>query len=125
MRQVLAGVLLLSLVVILTGSASAPVAPVWQQSALQRNFDWRDPESYFDATRNTLNRSNITWTPVANLQATCESESRRRGNKGFGYPLQACSFWVGNQCDIFTNLRANMHTVGHEVLHCFQGNFHP
>jgi len=77
----------------------------------------------FDAT-NDKETVSITWRAVDNVQKACEVESRKRGNKGFGYAVNACSFWEGNTCTIITQRRVNMHTLGHETLHCFKGNWH-
>lgn len=83
-----------------------------------------DPSSNFDTSANYTSSSTITWIPVDNVQKSCEAESRRRGYKGFGYSMFACSFFDGNQCTIITGKKTNMHTLGHEVRHCFQGNWH-
>ena len=88
--------------------------------------DWRDPNSRFDARRKMSETIAITWRTVDNVQQACEAESRRRGNGGFGYGVEACSFWNsdGTECTIITKNRASMHELGHEVRHCFQGNYH-
>jgi len=91
----------------------------------QGGFDFRNPESRFDATKLNTNQTTITWRVVYNVQAACEQESRKLGNGGFGYAVDACSFWTGNACTIITNRKATMHELGHETLHCFQGSFHP
>lgn len=88
---------------------------------------WEDPEAKFNTSDNKSKHSVITWIPVDNLQATCEAESRKRGLGGFGYPVEACSFWSNNNnnCQIFTRTNATtMHSLGHEIRHCFQGSFH-
>lgn len=83
-----------------------------------------DPTRPFDTRANYTNQSTITWRPVDDVQKACEAESRKRGFKGFGYGVQACSFFDGNQCTIITGKITNMHSLGHEVRHCFQGNWH-
>lgn len=83
-----------------------------------------DPTALFDTKDNYTNQSTITWRYVSDLQKACETESRKRGYKGFGYALNACSFFDGNQCLIITEKKVSMHTLGHEVRHCFQGNWH-
>jgi len=83
-----------------------------------------DPNKPFDTSSNYTTQSTITWRTVDDVQKSCEAESRRRGFKGFGYVLQACSFFDGNQCTIITGKQATMHSLGHEVRHCFQGNWH-
>lgn len=89
---------------------------------------WDNAEAPFDGTRKMTNKMSVEWVTVDNIQATCESESRKRGNKGFGFPLQACSFWnknlLGYVCTIYTKKNPTIHTMGHELRHCFQGNYH-
>jgi hypothetical protein len=88
-----------------------------------------NPHQSFDMTNNATNQVTITFRPVKNVQAECEKESRSRGLGGFGYGVEACSFWDRSvagpdTCTIVTSTRANFHTIGHEVRHCIQGNFH-
>ncbi len=87
-----------------------------------------DPHQQFSTNKNNTNKSIITWRPVDRVQAECDKESKRLGYGGFGYPLEACSFWdkspINNVCTIITGKNVNFHTVGHEIRHCFQGNFH-
>jgi hypothetical protein len=86
------------------------------------------PFELFNTKRNFANKSEIIWQQADDINATCEKESRLRGNNGFGYALEACSFWTrsGNKsiCTIITSKATNLVTLGHEVRHCFQGEFH-
>jgi hypothetical protein len=86
--------------------------------------DWDDPTAPFSAGDVQKTPMNITWLPVDNVQKVCDAESRKRGKNGFGYSIQACSFWEGNSCTIVTSRRPTMHTLGHEMRHCYQGNWH-
>lgn len=90
--------------------------------------DWRNPDEPFNANNKMTDNAQIKWITVDNLQATCEAESRRRGFNGFGYPIQACTFWdktpSGYQCTMITTKNPTIHNLGHEVRHCFQGNYH-
>lgn len=86
--------------------------------------DWTNPDAPFNATKKMSSKVNIEWQTVDNIQATCEKESRARGLGGFGYAVQACSFWQGNTCNIFTVKNPTIHSLGHETRHCFQGNYH-
>jgi hypothetical protein len=90
----------------------------------QGGFNYRDPDSTFDASKLNTNQTQITWRVVPDVQKACEAESRNLGNKGFGYMVQACSFWAQTTCTIITGKNATMHQLGHETLHCFKGNFH-
>ena len=83
-----------------------------------------NPTAKFDTSANLTTVSTINWRPVDDVQRACESESRKRGFKGFGHSIQACSFFDGNQCTIITGKFTSMHSLGHEVRHCFQGNWH-
>jgi hypothetical protein len=91
--------------------------------------EWRNPEVKFDTKANMVNTVTITWHAVRNVQEICEKTSREKGFGGFGYSVDACSFWssaiLGNQCEIYTGKKTTMHELGHEIRHCFQGSFHP
>ena len=86
--------------------------------------EWADPMAKFDAKKNKYDTIQLTWIYVDNVNQTCERESRRRGLGGIGYSVEACSFWEGSVCTIITKKRPNGHELGHEVRHCFQGNYH-
>jgi hypothetical protein len=86
--------------------------------------DGDNPFELFDSARNFTVTSKVTWIPVENIQATCDREARLRGYPAFGYDLKACSFYENDVCVVFTEKKLNMHTLGHEVRHCFQANWH-
>ena len=86
--------------------------------------DWKNPEAKFDARKLMTEKSTVNWRRVDDVQKTCEAESRKRGFNGFGYRINACSFWEGDRCDIFTSKNPTTHDLGHEIRHCFQGAFH-
>ena len=86
--------------------------------------DWQNPEAKFDATKNFTASSTIQWVVTPDIQKTCDTESRNRGLGGFNFSVDACSFWKGPSCVIFTKPMATLHDIGHEMRHCFQGNYH-
>ena len=86
--------------------------------------DWRNPEAAFSTKSNFTKQSTVTWLVVDNVQRTCERESRKRGYGGFGYGVEACSFWSSNQCTIVTSPNPTPMHLSHEIRHCFQGAFH-
>jgi hypothetical protein len=90
------------------------------------NADWDDAQRVFDMDKNLSNTVTITIVPTSNVQATCEKESRRRGYNGFGYNVKACSFFdfTEKRCTVIVNQTVSMHSLGHEFLHCLQGNWH-
>lgn len=85
---------------------------------------WRNPETKFSATERHADSKQITWRYTDNVQKACEAESRQRKLGGFGYAVDACSFWDKNSCTIITARQTTMHVLGHELRHCFQGSFH-
>lgn len=100
-----------------------------QPQSMVRAENWFDPNALFDASKLMTDKVVIKWVRVKDIRATCESESRKRGFKGFGFSMEACSFWGktlvgGNYCDVFTRERTTLHDIGHEMRHCFQGDFH-
>jgi hypothetical protein len=88
--------------------------------------DWRNPDTKFEARKKMSETISLTWRTVDDVQKACEQESRRRGNGGFGFSLEACSFWnsQGTECVIITKNQSSLHDIGHELRHCFQGNYH-
>jgi hypothetical protein len=87
-----------------------------------------DPYEMFDTSHNMTSQSNITWRVVDNVQAECNRERQRLAGQKFGYAVLACSFWERksgvDSCTIITGKRTSMHSIGHEVRHCFQGSWH-
>jgi hypothetical protein len=97
-------------------------------STQSRAEDWQNGDAKFDFTRRKTNSVQITIQTVDNVQKACEAESKRRGLGGFGYSVDACSFWShgpsGSTCEIYLPNRTSMHDIGHEVRHCYVGSFH-
>ena len=86
--------------------------------------NWDDPSKPFDATKNDYKSVNLSWVVTDDIQKTCAAEYSKRRLGKLTWEVEACSFWNGNQCTIYTKKKPNMHSVGHEVRHCFQGNWH-
>jgi hypothetical protein len=87
-----------------------------------------DPNALFDATRARVEKTTVTWRKVDDIQAACEKESHRRGLGGFGYGVEACSFWDKSfgydHCTIITKKKTTMAILGHEMRHCVAGSWH-
>ena len=86
--------------------------------------NWANPNAKFDTANNFTFKTTITHRPVDNVQQVCEAESRKRGMGGFGYGVDACSFWEDNSCTIITPKKTTTAILGHELRHCLQGAFH-
>jgi hypothetical protein len=93
-------------------------------SALAGKPNWEDPRARYSGSNNMTNQTTITIQNVSNVQAVCEKESKSRGLGGFGYGVDACSFWSGKQCTIILPKTFTKEMLGHETLHCIQGAFH-
>jgi hypothetical protein len=89
-----------------------------------------DVHAPFNTNKNFTNVTQIRWISVdsSQLQERCNIESRKRGMTNFTVSVEACSFWDkegrADVCTIVTPRVTNMHTLGHEVRHCFQGEWH-
>ena len=88
-----------------------------------------NPNKMFDATHNMTNKVSVEWIQVKDIQKTCDELSQEKVNKKFGYAVEACSTWDEESdgsysCKIYTEKKTNIATLGHEMKHCFQGNWH-
>ena len=92
-----------------------------------------DAYTLFNTNKNQVSEVVITWVTVNEINKSCDAESRRTGNNGFPYVVEACSFWENKAdgfgklkrfCQIYTTKKTNSDTLGHEVRHCFQGELH-
>lgn len=98
---------------------------IWQPQALAGlDTNWQNPEAKFATSKNVTDTKQINWRHTDNVQKECEAESHKRKLGGFGYAVNACSFWDSTTCTIITSQQVTMHTLGHEVRHCYQGTFH-
>jgi hypothetical protein len=87
--------------------------------------DWRDGDAPLKPKPSHAKQVAVSWQVVPNVQSACEAESKRRGLGGFGYGVEACSFWLGSNCTIVTSQAPTQHQLGHELLHCFDHHWHP
>lgn len=97
-------------------------------TAAQNWEAWDDPTKPFDAEKGRIYNGsiNIEWRLADDVNKSCEKASRQFGNNGFGgQNMQGCAFWWGEKCVIITKKKPTMHTLGHEIRHCFMGDWHP
>jgi len=88
-----------------------------------------NPNALFSTSKNFTNKSTIVWEQADDANKACNDASFKYGNNGFAYKVDACSFWNKNKkgedvCRIITAKSVSMATIGHEMRHCFQGQFH-
>jgi hypothetical protein len=91
----------------------------------QWNFD-NSGGRMFDMRKNEQKTVTITIESVdpKKIQQACDRKSKQLGNSGFSYEPVACAFWYGKTCHIIMPHRVDMRTVGHEIMHCYQGDWH-
>ena len=85
---------------------------------------WDRPEAVFNATNTITNQTLVTWRRVSNVMEECNAESTRLSVAKIKPPFIACSFWTKKTCLIITNKNTTQHSLGHELRHCFQGDWH-
>ena len=84
----------------------------------------------YSATANVTDKVKVTWQIVDNIQKTCDDIRIKYTGKKYGYSVDACSLWGKTkffgqyECTIITGKKINNDIIGHELHHCFQGNFH-
>jgi hypothetical protein len=80
----------------------------------------------FDMSNNNTNKTTIEIKHVdqKDIQKTCDTLSRKYGNSGIGYGVLACTFFWKDKCVVVVPTKVDMRTIGHEMMHCFQGNWH-
>ena len=86
-----------------------------------------DPYEVFSIAEKMYDTAEIRIMAVNDVSNRCQEESRKRGFGGFPYAVFACSFWNeggSRRCTIFLGKKTNMHQLGHEVRHCYQGAWH-
>ena len=90
--------------------------------------DWDDAYKKFKTVVNFTDKVSLTWEQADNILEACSTEAHRRNVSLPSTKLEACSFWgewLGSKwCHIITQRSLNLATLGHEVRHCFQGNWH-
>jgi hypothetical protein len=84
-----------------------------------------DPKEEFDFTKRITDSTQVTVKVVENVKEACFKEAEMHKIKpNYKNPI-ACSFWAKNWCTIIVAKSTTIENIGHEVRHCFQGNWHP
>lgn len=86
-----------------------------------------DASAPFDASEMRTNKAvSVKWETATNIQKACIAKGEFYGlKKHFNPDIRACAFWRDNMCIIITGKTTTLHSVGHEIRHCFQGDWHP
>lgn len=83
-----------------------------------------NPKKPFDASNHNYETMLITWKAVKDVNKECNKMRVKRGETPFGFSVDACSSWSGRMCTIITKAKPTMWSVGHEIRHCYEGNWH-
>ncbi len=82
------------------------------------------PKEEFDFTKRMTDSSQVTVKVVDNVKEACFKEAEMYKVKPtFRNPV-ACSFYTKTWCTIIVGKSTTIENLGHEVRHCFQGNWH-
>lgn len=82
-----------------------------------------DPYTLFDAVPRPRGPAVVVeWLVQADPNDTCQRVMGRRTP----YQVEACAVFVPTEsrCVIITGPKTNLHTLGHELRHCVQGDWH-
>ena len=86
------------------------------------------PYDMFSLENSQAKTTIISIKVVKNIEETCRKLGSKRAHQLTSKYVEACSMWSlsGSQstCTIFTAKDIDFWILGHEVRHCFQGNFH-
>jgi hypothetical protein len=91
--------------------------------------DPNPPRSYIGPVNPYNNRSvTIHWRKVTSPDQYCRQVNRGMSQR---HPADkeiflGCAHWntTKSECTIVTGLKDNLDTIGHEVKHCFDGDWH-
>jgi hypothetical protein len=115
-------IILLLLVAVLAGCASPPPPPQVVFSPSSGAFDPLEVSK-----RIVSSGTYVRWNTVDDVDALCRRVIKQ--SPGKGKVISACATWtwtVSNiaVCTIYTEKRTSHEILGHELRHCFEGEFH-
>ncbi len=114
----------LTLMTITTTTSAAPL-----QAVGTRETNVMDDYHLVMPTTRNRKEVKIKWVTVDSTDKVCADLVVKAGHPRPKYGTNGCSTWSHNSigvdtCTIYTKKNTTMGTVGHEVMHCFQGEFH-
>ena len=91
----------------------------------------KSPYEKYSSTNNFTTSTKVTWEAVDNINKVCNEIHIKLTGKPYPYPVNACTtykkkvlFFQQYECHIITSKTTNNDILGHEIRHCFQGEFH-
>mgnify|MGYP006273885049 CR=1 FL=1 len=81
-----------------------------------------DHNEFFSVPQRELTRT-VTWRVLPDniVSEVCQKNTHGRFA---GQKILGCARWYGNQCTIITGANTDTAILGHEVRHCYDGDFH-
>ncbi len=80
------------------------------------------PEEQIFKPRRNMPAKSITWRVSADPTAECKKHFPAKISYQ-GY-VAGCAGWTDNACVVITGSTTTHQILGHEIRHCFEGNFH-
>jgi hypothetical protein len=96
-------------------------------TAVQAGME-KDAYEKYDMTNLKTDQSLIKIVTVDDVKAACNRLRVSEGLKPFTFSVEACSVWPKDgsfkSCTVYIGKKTNNDILGHEIRHCFVGNFH-
>jgi hypothetical protein len=85
-----------------------------------------DPKILFDASELFHETMKIKWIRVNKDEVLKECNTKREQYNldKTKNPLNGCTIWDKEFCIVITEKATSMHTLGHEIRHCYQHSWH-
>ncbi len=73
-----------------------------------------------------MNEVKVRWEVRENVAAVCSGAAKLSSAQAWMTPPVACAIWnvASKECVIITGKQVSHVELGHELRHCFEGNFH-
>lgn len=77
-------------------------------------------------TARVMNEVKVRWEVRENVAAVCSGAAKLSNTQAWMTPPVACAMWnvASKECVIITGKQVSHVELGHELRHCFEGNFH-
>lgn len=84
---------------------------------------------YYKMNNIISNKVIVELITTDDVNKRCNQENRKQGFAEFRHKIQGCAFWRANDkgqmtCMIIVGKKTNNDILGHEIRHCFVGEFH-
>ena len=106
--------LVFAIILAISGCSAQPVNSV---------KEWEYQGEHIAAPNPQTRAKTIIWRQVSDqeLHKICYKNTNGR----FGdRRIVGCATWYGNTCTVVTGVNTTTSTLGHEIRHCYDGDFH-